>query len=148
MCVQGHIYLEVSGSGVHMATELQGLVVLPQAMAETASELTCVPAACQHPCAGQLKISSTSQQEQSQRDARDACIPAQRHLQSSTSSPDTAACRARIAHASLNFIPTALPVSIHQLPAAPASMNPTEEQQMVWWPLHGRYPSADVAGGS
>ena len=64
MCVQGHIYLEVSGSGVHMATELQGLVVLPQAMANTASELTCVPTAYQHPCAEQLKWLLTSQQEE------------------------------------------------------------------------------------
>ena len=38
--LQGHIYLEVSGSGVHMATELQGLAVLPEAMAATANALT------------------------------------------------------------------------------------------------------------
>ena len=38
--LQGHIYLEVSGPGVHMATELQGLAVLPEAMAATANALT------------------------------------------------------------------------------------------------------------
>ena len=38
--VQGNIYLEVSGAGVHMATELQGLTVLPAAAAQTANNLT------------------------------------------------------------------------------------------------------------
>ena len=39
------MYLQVSSAGVHMASEVQGLVVLPHEVAENAATLTCAPAA-------------------------------------------------------------------------------------------------------
>ena len=43
--MQGNVYLQVSSAGVHMASEVQGLVVLPHEVAKSAAVLTCAPAA-------------------------------------------------------------------------------------------------------